>query len=67
MNKIFANMMQSCSASIRIDQVHTLADYRDTPAEFDSTQGAYFELLEYNLDKYLSGTEEENAAAIQMD
>jgi hypothetical protein len=45
-------MMLYCVEKISPDQVEILQEFKDRPAEFDSTKESYSKLLNFELDKY---------------
>lgn len=69
LNKILAQMMLSCVDKVAQYQVEILQEFKDRPAEFDSTQEAYSPLLNFDLDKYKvdeSLPEEKQRAPVDM-
>ena len=52
MNKILAQMMIHCRERVTDDQVKELQTFKDSAAEFDSTNPAYSALLNFDLDRY---------------
>jgi len=63
MNKILANMMLHCSDKISTEQIEVLQTHKDSPSDFDVNTKGYFELLNFNLDKYAVNPQDEGAAA----
>lgn len=62
-------MMLYCTEKISPDQIEILQEFKDRPSEFDSTQEAYFKLLNFNIDKYkpdLNLPEEKQKAPVDM-
>ncbi len=53
MNKILSNMMLTCKDRITQQQVENLQKFKDSPAEFDSTQAEYSSLLNFDLNHYI--------------
>ncbi len=69
MNKILAQMMLHCRDKINPTQVAKLQEFKDSAADFDSTDAEYASLLNFDLERYSpspNASKEEQEAPIEM-